>query len=119
MQLMDELQKVDELQQQLENVGRDGTLEDVDAEALEEILGPEGRQELEKLRELERRLEEAGYLQRKGDRLELTSKGIRKIGMKALQDIFNRLQIGRTGGHRTDRRGVLGRSLYRSNRRPD
>ncbi len=107
MRLMDELQKVDQLQEQLESVGRQGgTLQDVDPEAMEEILGPEGRQELEKLQQLEKLLEDAGYLKRKGDRLELTSKGIRKIGMKALQDIFNRLQIGRNGGHRTDRRGV-------------
>jgi uncharacterized protein with von Willebrand factor type A (vWA) domain len=106
MRLMDELQKVDKLQEQLANVGRQGSLEDVDAEALAQILGPEGQRELEKLRELERRLEEAGYLRRKGERLELTPKGIRKIGLKALQDIFNRLQIGRQGGHRTDRRGV-------------
>jgi len=106
MRLMDELQKVDQLQEQLSNVGREGSLQDVDAEALEQILGPEGRHELEKLRELERRLEEAGYLQRKGDKLELTPKGVRKIGQKALQDIFNRLKIGRLGGHRVDRRGI-------------
>jgi uncharacterized protein with von Willebrand factor type A (vWA) domain len=106
MRLMDELQKIDALQEQLANVGRQGSLQDVDAEALERILGPEGRQELEKLRELERRLEEAGYLRRKGNRLELTPKGIRKIGMKALQDIFNRLKLGRHGGHRVDRRGI-------------
>jgi uncharacterized protein with von Willebrand factor type A (vWA) domain len=106
MRLMDELQKVDALQEQLANVGRQGSLQDVDAEALEQILGPEGRQELEKLRDLERRLEEAGYLRRKGDRLELTPKGVRKIGQKALQDIFNRLKMGRYGGHRTDRRGL-------------
>lgn len=106
MRLMDELQKVDQLQEQLSNVGREGSLQDVDAEALEQILGPEGRRELEKLRELERRLEEAGYLKRKGDKLELTPKGVRKIGQKALQDIFNRLKIGRLGGHRVDRRGI-------------
>ena len=106
MQLMDELQKVDAVQQQLENVGKSGSLEDVDADTLEAILGPEGRQELEKLRELERRLEEAGYLKRNGDRLELTSKGVRKIGSKVLHDIFNRLRIGRNGGHRVDRHGI-------------
>ena len=106
MHLMDELQKIDTLQEQLNNVGRQGTLQDVDPEALEQILGPEGRQELEKLRALEQRLEEAGYLRRKGDRLELTAKGIRKIGMKALHDIFNRLKLGRHGGHRVDRRGL-------------
>ena len=106
MHLMDELQKADQLQEQLANVGRQGSLQDVDAEALEQILGPEGRQELEKLRDLERRLEAAGYLKRKGDRLELTPKGVRKIGQKALNDIFNRLKMGRHGGHSTDRRGV-------------
>ena len=106
MHLMDELQKADKLQEQLANVGRQGSLQDVDAEALEQILGPEGRQELEKLRDLERRLEAAGYLKRKGDRLELTPKGVRKIGQKALNDIFNRLKMGRHGGHSTDRRGV-------------
>ena len=106
MQLMDELQKVDNVQKQLEDVGKTGSLQDVDAETLEAILGPEGRQELEKLRELERRLEEAGYLKRQGDRLELTAKGVRKIGAKVLRDIFSRLKIGRHGGHRTDRRGI-------------
>jgi uncharacterized protein with von Willebrand factor type A (vWA) domain len=106
MRLMDELQKIDALQEQMTKAERQGSLQDIDAEALEQILGPEGRQELEKLRDLERRLEEAGYLRRKGDRLELTPKGIRKIGLKALQDIFNRLKIGRHGGHRVDRRGV-------------
>lgn len=106
MHLMDELQKVDALQQQLRDVGKAGSLQDVDAETLEAILGSEGRQELEKLRELERRLEEAGYLKRQGDRLELTAKGVRKIGSKVLRDIFNRLKIGRHGGHRTDRRGI-------------
>lgn len=106
MRLMDELQKTDKLQEQLAEVGRQGSLQDVDAEALEQILGPEGRRELEKLRELEQRLEAAGYLKRKGDRLELTPKGVRKIGQKALNDIFSRLKMGRHGGHRTDRRGV-------------
>ncbi|MGE3539202.1 MAG: VWA domain-containing protein [Candidatus Tectimicrobiota bacterium] len=106
MRLMDELQKVDQLQEQLANIGRQGSLQDVDAETLEQILGPEGRRELDKLRELEQRLEAAGYLKRKGDRLELTAKGVRKIGQKALNDIFSRLKMSRPGGHRTDRHGV-------------
>jgi uncharacterized protein with von Willebrand factor type A (vWA) domain len=106
MRLMDELQKIDTLQEQLSNVGRQGGLDTVDAEALEQILGQEGRQELEKLRELEQRLEEAGYLRRQGDRLELTPKGVRKIGLKALQEIFDRIKFGRHGGHRTNRHGL-------------
>ncbi|GIX48143.1 MAG: hypothetical protein KatS3mg131_2354 [Candidatus Tectimicrobiota bacterium] len=105
LRLMDELHTIDRLQEQLAAAERRGSLEDIDAEALERILGPEGRQELEKLRELERLLEQAGYLRRKGDRLELTPKGIRKLGLKALQEIFNRIKMGRYGGHPTARRG--------------
>lgn len=106
MALMEELQKIDALQDQLEALGKGGKLEDVDERALEEILGPEGRRELEKLKEMEKELEKAGYLRRKGSRLELTPKAIRKIGLKALINIFDRLKASRHGGHRTDRKGL-------------
>lgn len=106
MELMEELQKIDTLQDQFETLNRGGRLEDIDEGMLEDILGPEGRRELEKMKELEKELEKAGYLQRRGDRLELTPKAIRKIGIKALLNIFDRLQIGRHGGHEMDRRGV-------------
>ncbi|MBI2877901.1 MAG: VWA domain-containing protein [Candidatus Tectomicrobia bacterium] len=106
MALMDELQKIDTLQDQIEALGKKGRLEEVDEKLLEEILGPEGKRELEKLKALEKELEEAGYLRRQGNRLELTPKAIRKIGLKALLNIFDRLKASRQGGHRTDRRGL-------------
>ena len=53
-------------------------------------------------------LEEAGYLERKGDRLELTARAIRKIGQKALQDIFAQLKRDRFGSHAIERRGAGG-----------
>jgi len=43
-------------------------------------------------------LEEAGYIQKKGNRWELTARGMRKIGQKALQDIFNKLKRDGLGG---------------------
>jgi len=53
-------------------------------------------------------LEEAGYIQKKGNRWELTARGIRKIGQKALQDIFNKLKRDGFGRHVSPFRGVGG-----------
>ena len=55
-----------------------------------------------------KKLEEAGYLERKGDQLELTARAIRKIGDKALRDIFAHLKRDRFGGHAIERRGAGG-----------
>ena len=42
---------------------------------------------------------------RKGDRLELTPRGSRRIGQKVLDDLFARLSRDAFGGHRIDRSG--------------
>ena len=62
---------------------------------LEALLGEEARQDLDRLAEMAKRLEEAGYLRRDGDRFELTPAGVRKIGQKALRDLFGSLRRGR------------------------
>ena len=67
--------------------------------------GRTSARDLEALDELARQLEEAGYLSRKGDRLELTPRGSRRIGQKVLDDLFARLSRDAFGGHRIDRSG--------------
>jgi len=74
-------------------------LERIDAEALRDLGGDEASDDLQQLRELTRSLEEAGYLQRDGDQLELTPRAARKLGMRALTDIFSRLRRESLGGH--------------------
>ena len=61
--------------------------------------GDEATGDLEQLRALTRALEEAGYLERDGDRLDLTPRAARKLGMRALTDIFSRLRRESLGGH--------------------
>src|SRR3989449_588406 len=63
---------------------------------------------LEKLLEIAKKLEEAGYLERKGDRLELTARAIRRIADKALRDIFAHLKRDRFGRHVVSHRGAGG-----------
>ena len=60
---------------------------------------------LERLAELTKMLEEAGLIEQKEGRLELTPKGLRKIGSNALRDLFDKLAKDKVGQHQTDRLG--------------
>ncbi|MFQ5933947.1 MAG: VWA domain-containing protein [Dehalococcoidia bacterium] len=106
MKLMEKLQSMDDLEKQLEHALRSRGLEGIDAAKLQEVLGEEARQEVEALQDLARALEEAGYIRRKGNRLELTPKGLRRIGQRALRDIFQSLKKDRQGSHDIHSRGI-------------
>ena len=108
MRLMDELQQLDQLERELRAVQDPGDLERIDPEQVGRLLGEESKRDLDELRELTRKLEEAGYLEREGDRLALTARAIRKIGDKALGDIFAVLKRDRFGRHAVSRRGAGG-----------
>ncbi|HEX9822513.1 MAG TPA: VWA domain-containing protein [Methylomirabilota bacterium] len=108
MRLMDELQQMDELEREIRGVRALEDLEHVDRERVERLLGPEAAEDLQKLQELTRQLEDAGYLEREGDELSLTARAIRKIADKALRDVFAVLKRDRLGGHALQRRGAGG-----------
>ncbi|MBI4233782.1 MAG: VWA domain-containing protein, partial [Chloroflexi bacterium] len=108
MELMGQLQSMDELEQKIQEVTRRGNLEDLDLDKVEEVLGRDARRHLEQLQRIAKMLEEAGYVQRKGRKLELTAKGIRKIAQKALKEVFARLRKDRVGGHDVIKRGSGG-----------
>jgi uncharacterized protein with von Willebrand factor type A (vWA) domain len=108
MRLMEELQRMDALERELKGVRRLEDLDKVDPAAVERLAGEDARRDLERLREIARKLEEAGYLEREGDQLTLTARAIRKIADKALRDIFARLKRDRFGGHAMHRRGAGG-----------
>jgi len=80
----------------------------VDEQMVRELIGDEAAEELERLRNITRILEEAGYIRRKGSRYELTPRGIRKIGQKALSDVFARLRKDRPGQHNINLKGASG-----------
>ena len=108
MKLMDELQQMEQLERQLKQVRGPDDLDSIDEAKLRELLGEEALRSWEELKKMMKRLEEAGYLRRRGDRLELTPMGIRKIGQKAIRDIFSRLKKDRIGSHDTRYRGIGG-----------
>ena len=105
MELMGQLQDMDELERQVQQVMRSGHIEDIDPGNVEQVLGEETRRRLEELQRIVQQLEEAGYLKRQGDRLELTPRGIRKLGQHALKEVFSELKKDRVGSHEVYLRG--------------
>ena len=105
MRLMERLQDMDRLDKQMEAAARRGGVEDVDLDQVEEHLGEEARREMERLQAMIRQLEEAGYLRRSGDRLEMTARGMRKLAQNALREVFSEMSKDRLGKHEVFTRG--------------
>jgi uncharacterized protein with von Willebrand factor type A (vWA) domain len=108
MRLLREMQEMDELEREIRGVRALEDLDNVDREQVERLLGPEAAEDLQRLKDLTRQLEEAGYLEREGDELSLTARAIRKIADQALRDVFAVLKRDRLGGHEMNRRGLGG-----------
>jgi uncharacterized protein with von Willebrand factor type A (vWA) domain len=108
MRLMERMQSLDELERQLERTQYGGDIDDIDAEKLREILGEEAYQTLQQLRQFLEILEEAGYIRRRGSTWVLTPRGIRKIGQKALAEIYAQLRKDARGRHHLPEAGAGG-----------
>jgi uncharacterized protein with von Willebrand factor type A (vWA) domain len=102
---IERLAAMDRMEDALSDVAGPGDLASIDRDEVRDLLGDEGVRDLDTLDDLARRLEQAGYLTRDGERLELTPRGSRRIGQKVLDDLFARLQRDAFGGHRIDRAG--------------
>src|SRR4051794_38273523 len=99
------LQSMERLEDALMDIEGPGDLASIDREQVRDLMGDDAVHDLDALDDLARRLEEAGYLTRDGERLELTPRGTRKIGQQVLDDLFARLRRDAFGGHRLDRQG--------------
>jgi uncharacterized protein with von Willebrand factor type A (vWA) domain len=96
---MERLHDFEDLDRALRGDYPGASLEDVDEEAVRRTLGESAVRDLRQLREIERTLEESGLVQRRGGRLEVTPRGARTMGERALTRVFERLQRDREGTH--------------------
>ncbi|HTZ08932.1 MAG TPA: VWA domain-containing protein, partial [Acidimicrobiales bacterium] len=94
------LGEMDQLEQFLRSATSPGALAEVDLEQVARYLGDDGARSLERLARLAKQLEEAGLIEQREGRYELTALGIRRIGQRALTDLFSKLAKDRLGGHR-------------------
>ena len=105
MQTMQELGELDQLENLLRNATNPGALAEADMDRVRDLMGDDAARSLERLAELAKMLEQAGLIQNKEGRLELTPKGMRKIGSNALRELFSKLTKDKVGQHQMDHHG--------------
>jgi uncharacterized protein with von Willebrand factor type A (vWA) domain len=108
LKLMETLQEMDKLGGQIEDARYNSSPEIVDKQTVRELLGEQAVREMESPG-IAQVLEEANYIRRKDKGFELTPLGMRKIGEKALSDIYSQLQKDKFGGHKISDRGSFGK----------
>lgn len=100
-----EVADLEALENQLSQGDRLSTLDDVDVDLLEKRLGREAVQDFQALRDLERELEQQGYVTRGDDGLRLTPRAVRRLGQTALKRVFEQLAASGHGDHEDHRTG--------------
>ncbi len=105
MQAMQDLGDLDQLENLLRNASSPGALAEADMDRVRDLMGDDAAKSLERLAELTKMLEQAGLIEQKEGRLELTPKGLRRIGSNALRDLFSKLAKDKIGQHETSQLG--------------
>lgn len=108
LQAIEELADLDDLECTLKLDGPTSSLEDVDVDKLRAHLGDDAAAELERMKAVERALEEAGILVRRGGKIEMTPRGVRRLGERALVTVFEKLVADGPGSHDVHEAGGTG-----------
>ncbi|MEA3055222.1 MAG: hypothetical protein QOD30_654 [Actinomycetota bacterium] len=112
--LFQELGDLDQLEQLLRSSSNPGALAEVDVERAKQLLGEEAGLSLERMAEVAKMLEDAGLIEQREGRYEMTPKGVRKIGQNALTELFTKLVKDTRGRHQLERMGVGHERAYHS-----
>jgi uncharacterized protein with von Willebrand factor type A (vWA) domain len=105
MQAMAEMGQLNDMEAMMRQAASPAQLSEVDLDKVRDLLGDSAAKSLQKLAEMTKVLEEAGLINNKEGRLEVTPRGLRAIGNNALREMFNKLSKDKLGQHRIPREG--------------
>lgn len=111
LELMGDMRQLDELINQVQAAERGGDLERIDSDLLRDLLDDDAADSVDDLKKLLDALQKAGYIRPNGDKWELTPRGSRMIGQKALGEIYARLRRQSLGNHALPEEGRFGERL--------
>lgn len=104
-ELMGELGDLDQLEQMLRGASDPGALAEVDFDRARALLGDEAADSLERISELAEELKDAGLIEQREGRMELTPRGMKRLGQNALSELFRHLDKDLLGKHEIDSKG--------------
>jgi uncharacterized protein with von Willebrand factor type A (vWA) domain len=106
---LEELADLEDLEAALRQDYPGADLDDVDEAAVQRALGRQAVDDLRALRELEKALQEQGYLTRDANgRLELSPRAVRRLGLTALRRVFSDVVASGRGSHDVRDAGAAG-----------
>jgi len=96
-----QLGDLDRMEELFASASSPNALDEVDIDQVRRQLGEDAARSLERLARLSKTLAENGLIEQKGGRTELTPKGVRRLGQRALSDLFSQMQRERIGDHQS------------------
>jgi uncharacterized protein with von Willebrand factor type A (vWA) domain len=108
MQVLEQADRMQQLESELRGIHHPDELAGIDPELLKDVLSDDDRSWIDRWSHIEDDLVDAGFVNRTQRGLELTPRAVRRIGEKALEDIFSSLRQQGLGEHDTNRRGAAG-----------
>jgi uncharacterized protein with von Willebrand factor type A (vWA) domain len=96
-----QLGEIDRMEDLFASAASPNALDEVDMDQLRRHLGDDAARSLERLAKLTKTLQENGLIEQQGGRTELTPKGVRRLGQRALSDLFSQMQRERIGDHQS------------------
>ncbi len=116
MQVLDRASQMEQLEGQLRSVHRPQELRGLDKSLIDEVLNDQDQEWLDRWSGIEDQLIDAGFVKKGRRGLELTPKAVRRIGEKALEDVYSSLKNQGIGEHDVQRQGAAGELVETSRR---
>ncbi len=99
--LAEQVASIERAEGVLRSASSPASLGEIDLEEVARLAGEDVARSLERLARLQKELVDAGYVEHRGGRTELTPMGARRLGQRVLADLFAQLRRDRVADHRT------------------
>lgn len=116
MQVLDQASRMEQLEGQLRSIHRPQDLRGLDPDLIDDVLNDQDQEWLDQWSGIEDQLIDAGFVTKGRRGLELTPKAVRRIGEKALADVYSSLKSKGFGEHDVQRQGAGGELVETSRR---
>ncbi|HUD18793.1 MAG TPA: VWA domain-containing protein [Acidimicrobiales bacterium] len=97
--LASQLGQLDSMEDLLQSASNPAALSEIDLDQVRAHMGEDAARALDRLAKLTKSLADQGLIEQHGGRTELTPRGVRRLGQKALSDLFGQLNKDRIGDH--------------------
>src|SRR5580704_15788449 len=104
--LATQLGQLDRMEEVIQSASTPAALGEIDLDQVRQHMGEDAARALDRLANLTKSLADAGLIEQHGGRIELTPQGVRRLGQKALADLFGQINKDRIGDHSALRTGT-------------